>query len=112
MAPRSAGMCAEDGIRALCFAGENVRVELEISADGPSRTLVGRLVPAVSARVEIRHADHITTVAADSRGRFNADDVPAGSVSLRCHLDTARSPRALATPWMHAMYQDPMARPL
>jgi hypothetical protein len=105
-------MRAEDGIRALCFAGENVRVEVEISGSGPSRTLIGRLVPGVGARVEIRHADHITTVAADSHGRFNAADVPAGTVSLRCHLDTPGGARALATPWLHAMYQDRMARPL
>jgi hypothetical protein len=98
--------------RALRFAGEHVRVEVEISGDGPGRTLVGRLVPAVSARIEIRHADHTTTVATDPRGRFRAVDVPAGSVSLRCHLDTPARPRALATPWLNAVYQDRMAGPL
>jgi hypothetical protein len=98
--------------RRLRFVSEHGRVEVEIRGSGPSRTLIGRLVPAVSARIEIRHADHITTVAADSRGRFGAVDVPAGAVSLRCHLDAPGHPRAHPTPWLHAMYQDRVARPL
>jgi hypothetical protein len=90
----------------LCFEGEHVRVELEIDGHGPSRTLAGRLFPAVGARVEIRHADHVTTVAADSRGRFGVVAVPAGALSLRCHLDVPGRPRALVTPWLNGMYQD------
>ena len=77
-----------------------VRVELEVSGSGPARMLSGRLVPAGRARIEIRHADHITTVAADERGRFTAVDVPPGSMSLRCLLDAPGHPRLLATPWM------------
>jgi len=98
--PELAGVRGEEGTRVLSFAGERVRVEVEISGSGPARTLMGQLVPAVSARIEIRHADHVMTVAADPRGRFSAADVPAGSVSLRCHLDAPGHPRALATPWL------------
>lgn len=98
--------------RLLWFAGELVGIRLEISGDGASRTLVGRLVPALSARVEIRHRDHVTTVATDPRGHFRAVDVPAGSVDLRCHIDMPAQPRALVTPWLKAMYQDLRSRSL
>jgi hypothetical protein len=96
----AAGVRAESGTRVLTFGGARVRVELEVSGSGPARMLTGQLFPAVSARIEIRHADHVTTVAADARGRFTAAQVPAGSVSLRCHLDAPGQPRALATPWL------------
>jgi hypothetical protein len=88
------------GVRVLSFAAERLRVELQIAGSGAARIVTGRLVPARSARIEIRHADHITTVAADRRGRFTAAAVPAGSMSLRCHLDAPGRPRMLATPWL------------
>ena len=98
--PALAGVRAEASTRVLSFAGERVRVEVEVSGSGRDRTLVGQLVPAVSAQVEIRHADRVVTVTADQRGRFSAADVPAGSISLRCRLDAPGHPRALATPWL------------
>jgi hypothetical protein len=97
--PALAGVRAEEATRVLSFAGERLSVEVEVSGSGSARTLIGQLVPAVSARVEIRHADRVTTVTADERGRFSAADVPAGSVSLRCLVDVPGH-RALATPWM------------
>lgn len=87
-------------LRVLSFAGGRLCVELEVSGSGPARVVTGRLVPARSARIEICHVDHVTTVAADRRGRFTAADVPAGSMSLRCHLDAPGHPRVLATPWL------------
>jgi hypothetical protein len=95
--------------RRVCFAGEHVRIEIEFSGDDASRTLVGRLFPPVSARIEIRHVDHVTTVAADSRGRFQVVDVPAGRVSLRCHLDAPARQRAVATPWLNSDVSDGVA---
>jgi hypothetical protein len=93
-------MRSDARIRVLSFAGVRVRVELEVSGDGQARSVTGQLAPAGPARIEIRHVDHVTTVAADARGRFTAADVPAGSFSLRCHIDTPGHPRALATPWL------------
>ena len=95
-----AGVRAEDRSRVLSFGGERLRVEVEVSGSGPDRTLTGQLEPAGPARVEIRHPDHVTTVAADARGRFIALRIPPGSVSLRCLLDAPGHPRALATPWL------------
>ena len=93
-------MRAEDKSRVLSFGGEHVRVEVEVSGSGSDRTLTGQLEPAAAARIEIRHTDHTTTVAADARGRFIAFAIPPGSVSLRCLLDAPGHPRALATPWL------------
>jgi hypothetical protein len=97
------------GRRRVCFAGEHVRIEIEFSGDGASRTLAGRLFPPVSARIEIRHVDHVTTVAADSRGRFRVADVPAGRVSVRCHLDAPARQRVVATPWLNSDVSDGVA---
>jgi hypothetical protein len=94
------GVRGEEEARVLSFAGASVRVEVEVSGRGSLRMLTGQLVPAGGARIEIRHADHVTTVAADERGRFTAADVPMGSISLRCHLDAPGHPRVLATPWL------------
>jgi hypothetical protein len=87
-----------DRTRVLGFAG--VRVEVTVSRRGPAQRLTGRLLPAAGARIEIRHADHVLTVAADAHGRFTAAELPADSVSLRCHLDAPGRPRALVTPWL------------
>jgi hypothetical protein len=94
------GVRAEEQARVLSFGGERLRIELEVAGSGPDRTLTGQLDPAGPARVEIRHTDHVTTVAADARGRFRALSIPPGSVSLRCILDAPGRPRALATPWL------------
>ena len=96
--PALAGVRAGDEPRVLGFAGASLRVELEVSGSGRERTLIGQLLPAVAARIEIRHADRTTTVEADDRGRFSAAGVPAGSISVRCQ--PAGHPRALATPWL------------
>jgi len=84
----------------LGVAGEHVRVEVERIGSGAAQTLRGRLLPGRNARIEIRYADHIATVAADARGRFAIRDLPPGAFSLRCHLDVAGRPRVLATPWL------------
>jgi hypothetical protein len=98
--PGLSGVRAEGRSRVLNFGGERVKLEVEVSGSGQERTLTGQVDPAGSARIEIRHTDHVTTVAADDRGRFIASSIPPGSVSLRCLLDAPGHPRALATPWL------------
>jgi hypothetical protein len=96
--PALAGVRAGEEPRVLGFAGADLRVEFEVSGSGAERTLIGQLLPAGAARIEIRHADRTTTVDADERGRFSAAGVPAGSISLRCLLQGR--PHALVTPWL------------
>jgi hypothetical protein len=95
-----AGVRAEEIVRVLSFRGAFLEVEVEVSGSGAERTLIGQLMPARRARVEIRHGAGVTTIEADEHGRFTAMAVPSGNVSLRCQVDVAGHPRALATPWL------------
>jgi hypothetical protein len=83
--------------RELSFRTSGLRIELEITGSSESRRLAGRLIPAQSAVVEIRG---VITVEADAAGRFTADAVPPGQVSLRCRLGTETDHARLATGWV------------
>jgi hypothetical protein len=72
------------GERLLSFQGSSLTIEVEVTAVGQARRLIGQLVPPQRADVEIRHQDGVLTIAADELGRFVADSLPAGPVSLRC----------------------------
>jgi hypothetical protein len=58
------------GERLLSFQASSLTIEVEVTATGTARRLIGQLVPPQRADVEI--------------GRFIADSLPAGPVSLRC----------------------------
>jgi hypothetical protein len=68
-------------IRALTFTSARLSVELEVTAD----SVLGQLVPAQTAAVQIRHRDGTeATVIADDIGCFRIDPIPAGSFRLQC----------------------------
>ena len=71
------------GSRQLTFEGPNLTIELEVASG--ERRLLGQLVPAGPAIVEVRSPESSRRVEADHLGRFAAGGVPAGPVSLRCH---------------------------
>ena len=52
------------------------------------------------ARIDVRHAGGVTTVRADQLGRFGADAISAGPVSLRCHLGDTPSSPPVVTEWI------------
>ena len=83
--------------REVSFRTSGLRVELEMTGGDGARRLAGRLIPAQSAVVEIRG---IITVQADANGRFTAEDVPAGQLSLRCQLGTEADRARVATGWV------------
>lgn len=86
------------GLRAptlLTFAAASLTVEVEVLETANGRRLLGQLVPPVSGQVEVRHGAGTTTVAADEVGRFKADDVAAGPVSLLCLAGS----RVVQTDW-------------
>jgi hypothetical protein len=72
------------GERLLSFQASSLTIEVEVTATGTARRLIGQLVPPQRADVEIRHQDDVVTIATDELGRFIADSLPAGPVSLRC----------------------------
>jgi hypothetical protein len=89
-----------EGPRLLTFSAPGLSIEVEVSPIGPRRQLVGQLVPAQPARIDVRHAGGVTTVKADQLGRFGVDAVSAGPVSLRCHLGDVPSGVPVVTEWI------------
>jgi hypothetical protein len=73
------------GSRQLTFEAPRLTFEIEVRTS--ERRLVGQLVPAGPALIEVRSPDRSVTVEADHLGRFAADAVPHGPVSLRCRGD-------------------------
>jgi hypothetical protein len=78
--------------RLLTFHAADLTIELEVrppvrdhpQAAGAEHQLVGQLLPPVPARVEVRHPAGVITVEADELGRFAAERIATGPVSLRC----------------------------
>jgi len=89
-----------EGPRLLTFAAPGLSIEVEVSPVGSRRQLVGQLVPAQPARIDVRHAGGVTTVRADQLGRFDAAAISAGPVSLRCRLGDAPSSPPVVTEWI------------
>jgi hypothetical protein len=84
--------------RQLSFRASGLTVELEMTGGGDHRRVAGQLIPRQPASVEIRTAGGVITAVADPLGRFSADAVPTGPVSLRCRLGTEQSP--VVTGWI------------
>lgn len=80
---RAALVRSTAGLRAVAFESNALTIELDVLVDGPRRTLVGQLVPAAPAAVEVQTAELRTTVAADAQGVFRVENVPAGQMRLR-----------------------------
>jgi hypothetical protein len=85
--------------RRLRFETATLGIELEVWATGNRRRIVGQLVPAQKAVVELRTTAAAETPSAevDERGRFELD-APAGPVSLSCRL--TGGPRTVDTEWV------------
>jgi len=86
--------------RQLSFRASGLTIELEITGSGDYRRLMGQLIPRQSAVVDIRHAHGVITVEADSLGRFSADEVPFGQISLRCRLGSQKDQSPVVTGWI------------
>ena len=85
--------------RRLRFATATLGIELEVWATGARRRIVGQLVPAQQAVVELRTtaAAEAPSAEVDEHGRFELD-APAGPVSLSCRL--TGGPRTVDTEWI------------
>ena len=84
--------------RQLSFRASGLTIELEITGGGDYRRLMGQLIPRQSAVVDIRHGHGVITVEADTLGRFSAEEVPFGQISLRCRLGSDQAP--IVTGWI------------
>jgi hypothetical protein len=91
------GQGGAEGQRRVSFRTSGLVIEFEITGSGESRQIAGRLIPAQAGAVEIRA---VVTVEADARGRFTAEAVPSGQVSVRCRLGTEADRTRIATGWV------------
>lgn len=86
------------GGRQLTFEGPGLTVEIEVAPGGGR--LVGQLVPPQAAQIEVRHLGGSLNLESDALGRFSAERISPGPVSLRCRAsDTAAWPPT-ATDWV------------
>ena len=89
--------------RLLTFTSETATLVVEIAEHvrGASlgRRLLGQILSPRSAEVEVRHAEGTLSVTADEFGRFRAEAVPPGPISLACRFAGALKPQ-LVTSWV------------
>ena len=86
--------------RELSFRTSGLSIQLEISGTADSRRLTGQLIPRQSAVVDIRHRAGVITVEADALGRFSAESIPSGAVSMRFRLGPP-----ISTGWIALLIQ-------
>ncbi|MGQ0467682.1 MAG: hypothetical protein ACT4QG_20485 [Sporichthyaceae bacterium] len=68
------------GPRLVTFLAGDTSIEIEVDGTGPTRQIVGQVVPPATGEVRVRNANHVER--ADDLGRFFFADVPAGTFSL------------------------------
>jgi hypothetical protein len=99
------GLRSADSWRQLSFRASGLTLELSITETGPTRRLMGQLLPRQPATVDIRYGDTVLTIEADDLGRFTTDEVPAGQISIRCRLGApgpanGETPPPIVTGWI------------
>lgn len=67
--------------RQMTFRAPGLEIEVEVVSER-TRTVIGQLVPAQPARVELRHAGRREEADADQLGRFLFEGVAAGPIKL------------------------------
>jgi hypothetical protein len=89
--------------RLLTFTAEAATLVVEVAEHvrGASlgRRLLGQILSPRPADIEVRHAEGTFSVAADEYGRFRAEAVPPGPISLACRFGGALKPQ-LVTSWV------------
>ena len=94
-----AGVRSAAPARFLSFASEPAKLTVEVEAvtEGGRRRLIGQLVPTQRGHIEVRHAGGSVTVEADELGRFTAENLSPGPVSLHCRAESGAN---VATDWV------------
>jgi hypothetical protein len=85
------------GPRALTFEAADLAIEVEVTVSGRQRRLLGQLVPAQPAQIEVSQAGTTITVEADAAGRFRFPGLEARPVGLCCRL---AGRRPVCTEWL------------
>jgi hypothetical protein len=89
--------------RLLTFTADAATLVVEVAEHvrGASlgRRLLGQILSPRPADIEVRHAEGTFSVTADEYGRFRAEAVPPGPISLACRFGGALKPQ-LVTSWV------------
>lgn len=86
------------GWRTLTFeTPDGISIDVEVTVERSKRSLMGQIAPAGPAKVLVRFPGADFPTRADELGRFQADDLRPGPVSLRCELPDGR---AIETGWV------------
>ena len=88
--------------RMLEFSARELRIELQLTELAGRRSMLGQVHVSTGARdveVAVESSSGVTTaaVAVDALGRFSFDDLPEGSVRLRCRRPGSTP---VVTPWL------------
>jgi hypothetical protein len=84
--------------RLLTFEAGDLALEIAVERQNGRRRLLGQLLPAAPARIEVRQPSVVASrwSDADERGRFTVEDVVPGPISVTCHRD---GHPAITTEW-------------
>jgi hypothetical protein len=74
------------GPRELTFQDSKLVIEVEDEVSGEGRRLLGRLIPAQAAHIEVRQSGVTSQVEADGTGRFSVSGLEAGLAGLHYRL--------------------------
>jgi len=98
--PSLAGVRGPGTTRMLSFAAveRGWTIELEVTPVADSIDILGQLIPAGHALLEVRHGGGVELVESDELGRFAVKRVQEGPVSIRCTRAGDDAP-AVITDW-------------
>jgi hypothetical protein len=95
---RGAQALTEEAARSLSFEAADLALEVEVGPPGPDRRLIGQLVPAQPARIEVvMVGGGVSTAEVDELGRFSALGVRSGLLRIVVHRPGLRP---TATDWV------------
>jgi hypothetical protein len=73
--------------RLVSFAAGGLTIDVEVTATGPARTVMGQIVPARRGQIDLRRSGDTVTIEADELGRFRSGPLPPGPLSLRLRTE-------------------------
>lgn len=82
-----AGTRSATATRVLTFTSGDTTIVLEIATERQVRRVLGQVLDATRATVEVRHIDGSVAADTDEWGRFRASPLPDGPLSITCRFD-------------------------
>lgn len=76
-----AGVRGGADARQVTFRAPGLEIEVEVESER-ARTVIGQLVPAQAAQIELRQENRTLRTAADTLGRFSFDGIAPGAIKL------------------------------